>query len=93
MEIDSKLIAKKNHKVIVDGRDKIEVTGAIEVLSSTEKEIVAKLQDSYIMIFGSSLSITKLSPEDAILCASGNISGLKYENKFSKKSFLKKVFK
>lgn len=93
MEIDSKLISKKNHKVIVDGRDKIEVTGAVEVLSSTEKEIVAKLQDSCIFILGTNLSITKLSPEDAILYASGNINGLKYENRLTKKSFLKKVFK
>lgn len=93
MEIDSKLIAKKNHKVIVDGRDKIEVTGAVEVLSSTEKEIVAKLQDSFIFILGTGLSITKLAPEETILCASGNISGLKYENRLTKKSFLKKVFK
>jgi hypothetical protein len=92
MEINTKSISK-NHSIKIQNRDKIEVLGAIEVLSSTDKEIIAKLQDNYIYIFGSALSITKLAPEETLLLASGNITGLKYESKLTKKSFLKKVFK
>ena len=92
MEISSKNLLK-NHTVNISGRDKIEICGVGEVVSSTEKEIIAKLQDSYIVVSGSGLSILKLSPEEMILVAAGNISGLKYENKVTKKSLLKKVFK
>ena len=92
MEINTKSITK-NHSVNIQNRDKIEVLGAIEVLSSTDKEIIAKLQENYVVIYGSGLSITKLVPEETLLLASGNIIGLKYENKLTKKSFFGKVFK
>ena len=92
MEINSKSLLK-NHSVNISGRDKIEVLGATEILSSTDKEIIAKLQDSYIFVLGSGLVVSKLVPEEAILVATGNITGLRYENKLTKKSFLKKVFK
>ena len=92
MEINSKTLLK-NHSVNISGRDKIEVLGATEILSSTDKEIIAKLQDSYIFVLGSGLVVSKLVPEEAILVATGNITGLRYENKLTKKSFLKKVFK
>lgn len=92
MEINSKSLLK-NHSVNISGRDKIEVLGATEVLSSTDKEIIAKLQDSYIFVLGAGLSISKLVPEETVLVATGNINGIRYENKLTKKSFLKKVFK
>ena len=92
MEINSKNLLK-NHTVNISGRDKIEVFGVSEVLSSTDKEIIAKLQDSFIFVLGAGLSISKLVPEEMVLVATGNITGLRYENKLTKKSFLKKVFK
>ena len=92
MEINSKNLLK-NHEIKISGRDKIEVTGASEVLSSTDKEIIAKLQDSYVYIFGSGLTILKFVPEETVLVARGSVNGVKFENKLSKKSFLKKVFK
>ena len=93
MEINSKNLAKSNHSVSILNKEKIEIVGASEVMSSTDKEIIAKLQDAYIFVNGTNLSISKLVPEETLLVASGNISGLKYENRLTKKSFLKKVFK
>jgi hypothetical protein len=93
MELNAKTLAKTNHFVNIINREKIEVQGASEVMSSTDKEIIAKLQDSFIFVTGTNLSILKLVPEEMLLVASGNISGLKYENRLTKKSFLKKVFK
>lgn len=92
MEINSKNLLK-NHSVSISGRDKIEILGATEMLSSTDKEIIAKLQDSYIVVLGAGLVVSKLVPEETTLVATGNITGLRYENKLTKKSFLKKVFK
>ena len=93
MEINSKNLVKSNHSVNILNKEKIEIQGATEVMSSTDKEIIAKLQDSFVFVTGTNLSISKLVPEEGLLVASGNISGLKYENRLTKKSFLKKVFK
>ena len=81
------------HTVNIYARERIEVLGATEVISSTEKEVIAKLSDTYMSIFGANLTIVKLVPEDEILIVSGNITGIKYENKLNKKSFFGKMFK
>lgn len=93
MELNAKTLAKTNHFVSIINREKIEVQGASEVMSSTDKEIIAKLQDSFIFVTGTNLSILKLVPEEMLLVASGTILGVRYENRLTKKSFLKKVFK
>ena len=81
------------HTVNIYNREKIEVLGVLEVLSSTEKEVNVKLQDGYMRIFGSGLTISKLAPEEELLIASGVVGGIKYENKATKKSFFGRVFK
>lgn len=81
------------HTVNICAREKIEVVGVIEVLSSTEKEVTAKLEDGFMVISGSGMTISKLVPEEEFLIVSGNINGIKYETKANKKSFLGKVFK
>lgn len=93
MEINSKNLVKSNHSVNILNKEKIEIQGATEVMSSTDKEIIAKLQDFFVFVTGTNLTISKLVPEETLLVASGNITGLKYENRLTKKSFLKKVFK
>ncbi len=83
----------KIHSVNIYNREKISVLGAEQVLSSTEKEIVIKLKDSYMFVSGKDLIIIKLIPEEEELVAQGLVTGIRYENKVTKKSFLGKVFK
>ena len=91
MEVEKNLL--ENQIVNIVGRKKIELTGAIEVLSSTEKEVIVKLEGSYMRIVGEKLKILKLIPNEKSLAISGEINGLSYMSKLSKKSFLGKVFK
>ena len=79
--------------VNIYNREKLEITGVVEVLSSSEKEIFAKLGDSIAHITGNKMKITKLIPDEMLLVVSGSIDGVVYESKQTKKSFLKKVFK
>lgn len=79
--------------VNIFNREKMEISGATEVLSSTETEVIARIVDCVMVISGSGLRVSKLIPEEKYLCIVGNISGLKYENKVTKKSFFGKVFK
>ncbi len=79
--------------VNITNRNKIEVVGVKEVLSSTDREITAKLENDFIHIAGGELSIVKLSPEEKLLVATGEIISFEFQKKINKKSFLGKVFK
>lgn len=74
-------------------RNKIEITGAKEVVSSTEKEVYIKISDGFMQILGSELTIVKLVPEEEFLMVSGQIGGLNFVSKLTKKSLFGKVFK
>lgn len=81
------------HNVMISEREKIELSGACEIISSTEKEIYIKLEKDILQIFGENLKINKLIPESKEMSISGKINGLNYVSNLSKKSILKKVFK
>ena len=83
----------KESCVSIYNREKLELTGVVEVLSSSEKEIFAKLDDSIAYITGEKMTITKLLPDESLLVVSGIVNGICYQNKIAKKSFLGRVFK
>lgn len=84
---------QENHILTIFDREKVEVTQAVEILSSTEKEIFVKLEKDVLQIIGEGLKINKLVPENKTLCVVGKINGLNYTSKIAKKSLFKKVFK
>ena len=84
---------QKGHILSIYNREKIDLDGVLEILSSTDKELIAKLENEFICIVGENLSIIKLIPETTQLTVSGNILGLNYKKNLSKKSLLSKVFK
>ena len=79
--------------VSITNREKITVTGVLEIISSTDKEINLKLENSYLQIVGEKLTILKLEPEQRFLCVKGFVVGLSYQTKHNKKTFFGKVFK
>ena len=90
--LNQKTIVKKN-VINIYNREKIDLTGVKEVLSSTDKEVIVKVEDSIIFIQGRELRVVKLIPEDEFLSISGFVDALKYDKKINKKSFMTKVFK
>ena len=74
-------------------RNRVEIVGAKEVVSSTEKEVYIKLSDGFMQILGLELVIVKLVPEEEFLLVSGQITGLNFVSKLTKKSLFGKVFK
>ena len=83
----------KLHTANIYNREKIDIVGVVEVLSSTETEVIAMVCDYMMQIYGSGLRVSKLDPEEKLLTICGKIDGIKYEKKINKKSFLGKVFK
>ncbi len=83
----------KSHFVQIYGCEKLETNAIKEILSSTDKEVIAKVDNNIMVVFGEELTILKLIPETGELCIKGKIQGVKYNNNLSKKSFFKRVFK
>lgn len=86
---------KKISKLTIFDEEKIEVVNISQIISSTDREIIARAAGGYVHIFGAELTISKLSAEDegGVLLANGKIEGVKFVSKLAKKSLLKKVFK
>lgn len=84
---------QSEQKIELLEREKLNVVGAIEVLSATDKEATIKLDGCYLCVTGSGISIVKLVPEEKFLSLSGHIDGINYISKLTKKSFFGKVFK
>ena len=74
-------------------RQRTEILGALEIVSSTEREINIKLSNSFMVISGEGLTILKLSPEEEVLIISGQLNGINFQSKMTRKSLFGKVFK
>ena len=82
-----------SQNVNIFNREKVEISGVLEVLSSSDKEIYLKLDGAVACVTGDKMTITKLLPEEKLLSVSGVIFGVVFKNKLQKKSLLKRVFK
>lgn len=91
--MEKKTNSVMGHSIQIVEKEKIEVTGVLEIVSSTEKEIILKLESEMLHIFGSGLAVQKLSPEEKLVLASGKVSGLKYSGRLTKKTLFQKVFR
>lgn len=82
-----------NHMVTIDNRKRMMLTGMVEVVSATDKIIVAKTADRQVNIFGSQLRVNKLNLEEGLLIIDGEINDLKYNSLSGGKPFFKRLFK
>lgn len=80
-------------KIEIVNRQSIDIFGAEEVLSSTEKEVFVKLDKDILQVLGEGLKIVKLMPEDKKLVINGKVNGFMFSSKMTKKSLFGKVFK
>ena len=83
----------KTETIRLFAREKLEVVGVEEVVSSTEKEAIVKVENGLLVVQGSGITISKLVPEDRFLILSGKIKMISFEEKLTKKSLMSKVFK
>ena len=86
-------LERKVKQINIYDQSRVEVSDCMQVISSTDKEVITKTPEGFLHIDGEDLSILKLTPEDGQMIVTGNILGVKFVNKANKKSLLKKVFK
>jgi len=87
---------KAAHKVVIDARRKIVITGVEDVDSFNENEVIMLTNHGFITVLGEDLHINKLNLDDGQLVVEGTIQGLDYadhEEQRSKGGVFSKVFR
>lgn len=79
-----------NSTLTLTNRENLSLSGITEILSSSETEISAKLNQDKILIQGANLRITKLDVTTGIIETTGTVNSIKFN---SNKNIFKKVFK
>lgn len=73
--------------------NRLTVTAVKEVLSATDKTILAKLSDRQIVVNGRDLRVHKLNLEQALLEIDGHVESFRYQASTGGKGFLKRILK
>ena len=88
---------KKAHKVSMNNRRNVSITGVNDVLSFDVKEVLLETELGMLMMKGADLHISRLSLEKGVVDVEGKIDSLTYSehDSFAKKSesLLGKLFK
>ena len=82
------------HNILLENREKLNLTGVNDVNNFDEKQIVAATKLGYLTIKGRSLHINKFDTDNGELSVTGKINELIYANKkISHLNFMEKLFK
>ncbi len=71
--------AKMNHRVMMEGRKKVEVTGVLDLLVFDETEVIVETSEGMLSIRGADLHMSNLSLEQGLIGLAGEISELLYD--------------
>lgn len=71
-------------------RNELKLEGIVEIIATSDTNLILKLKDCPLFITGSNINITKIDVNDGILEATGNFESFKY-NKSG--NFFKRIFK
>jgi len=88
----------KNHKLTIDQRKNIAVTGVIDVISFDENAVICETDMGVLHMRGAGLNVASLNLDSGSLLINGELDSAHYEesgqNKRQKtKSAFKKIFK
>lgn len=85
------------HSVSMEERERVLITGVLDVLSFDEESIITDTEQGMLIIRGNNLHVGKLNLEDGEVCVDGMIDSLEYSEAGAfakgKGSILGKIFK
>ncbi len=85
------------HTVFFDGREKITVTGVVDVISFDEEAVYAETEKGVMILKGINFHVTKLNLDNGELDIEGEVYNMTYEDPGvfpkGKSSFLGKIFR
>ena len=86
-----------NHSISIEQRNKISITGVIDVLSFDEEGIIADTEMGIIILKGKELHVGKLNVDDGGLFVEGEVDSIEYtdegNNLKTKNSLLGRLFR
>ncbi len=81
------------HKLTLNERKNLTLTGAAEVISFDENAVILKTNLGVLTVQGQSLHLKTLSPENGQVTVDGQISALFYEEPRASGGILQKLFR
>lgn len=92
---EKKIVKQVNQTLFLDNREKLTVSGVVDVESFNEQSIVAVTDLGILIIHGAGLHINKLNLDSNELIVEGDIYSLEYSDGENTKSrsFFGKMFK
>ena len=86
---------KSVHRISIDKRKEIEITGVVDVISYDEREISLKTSEGNVLIEGEGFNVKKLDVESGVMSVDGRVDSLVYETDRDTKdvSIFKRIFK
>ena len=93
-EIEGEIIKTRPHRLVIDERERVTVTGVQAVDSFDENEVVVMTDAGIMVIMGEGLHLSKLNLEDGQLIVEGMVMSVDYNEVEEKKSgFFSNVFR
>lgn len=93
---EKKIQRPKSQNLILENREKLNISGVIEVGSFNEEFVTMKTELGELAIYGEKLKINKLNVDNSEVAIDGNIQCLEYTSKNGKSKgsgFFSKLFK
>ena len=84
--------AESVHNIVLEGREKLSVSGVVEVVSFDENELVIETSRGQLTVEGDGLHVEKLSLEVGELCVMGNIESMIYTETPKSRGFWSRIF-
>ena len=84
------------HKLVIEHRENVAITGVLDVISFDEEEVVCDTDMGILILRGTNLHVNSLNLDNGTLDIYGEVISATYEDKGqakSKASFFGKVFK
>ena len=79
------------HKLVLDGRSRLSVTGVTDVLSFDEGAVLLRTEMGILTVQGRDLRLKTLSPEGGQVSVEGSVASLVYEEPRQKGGWLSRL--
>lgn len=92
---NNKIVKNQNHNLNMINRQKLDITGVVNVINFNEEQINLSTIMGQMIIKGKNMKINRLNVDNGDMCIEGEIIGINYLNKQSNnsESIFKKLFK
>lgn len=75
---DKKTVRSRSHSILMENRERVTITGVVDVDSFDEASVVLVTDVGFITLHGEELHINKLNLEEGQLIVEGGIIALEY---------------